>query len=429
MSTSPFTNPEIVRAIAQPAPAKEANLAKQVPRPVLRDEGFHGILGRIVRRIEPHTEADPVAILMQLIAACGNAIGGGAFVAVEATRHPCNEFVCIVGESSHARKGTGLDYAKRIAGAAEEAWAADCMASGLSSGEGLIHAVRDDRFDMAGEVIPGVADKRLLVLESEFGSTLAVIGRQGNTLTPILRAAWDGSKLRTLTKNNAESATGAHVSIIAHITREELKERLHGSDVWNGFANRFLWILSHRSKLLPRGGNLRIPDDLAPEITNLRAAIEAAGARREVTRSESAWQFWETVYPSFDDGRGGVIGTVTARGPSHVIRLALLFALLDESAAIEELHMRAAMALWDYSLTSAESIFGGLSKSAARILAALQAAAPNEMSRTDIQREVFHNHISAAALENALAELTRTGKAASRTETTEGAPRELWRVA
>ena len=117
--------------------------------------------------------------------------------------------------------------------------------SGLSSGEGLKWAVRDaveaheplkDRGRIVGfqPVIRdhGVADKRLLVIESEFAQALKVMEREGNTLSPTLRQAWDSGNLRTLTKNDPVVATDAHVSILGHITREELTaqhepQRLH----------------------------------------------------------------------------------------------------------------------------------------------------------------------------------------------------------
>ena len=62
--------------------------------------------------------------------------------------------------------------------------------SGLSSGEGLIWAVRDPGENGDGQSDSGVADKRRIVLDGEFASTLKVLGRQGNTLSPVIRNAW-----------------------------------------------------------------------------------------------------------------------------------------------------------------------------------------------------------------------------------------------
>src|SRR5436189_281505 len=68
------------------------------PEP-LGEAAFHGIAGEIVRSIEPHTEADPAALLLTLLAALGNLIGPGPYAQVEATRHGLNLFVAIVGPS------------------------------------------------------------------------------------------------------------------------------------------------------------------------------------------------------------------------------------------------------------------------------------------------------------------------------------------
>src|SRR5262249_51213837 len=159
---------------------------------------------------------------------------------------------------------------RHILGAVDREWGDARIASGLSSGEGLIWAVRDpieklepirEKKEIRGyrTVIedPGVEDKRLLVLEPEFASVLRVLERDGNTLSAVIRDAWDRGDLRTLTKNSPARASGAYISIIGHITLEELRRYLTATEAGNGFANRFLWLCVKRSKTLPEGGNLR----------------------------------------------------------------------------------------------------------------------------------------------------------------------------
>jgi hypothetical protein len=53
-------------------------------------------------------EADPIAMLAQLLVSCGALIGRGAFFQVEATLpSPPNEFVwCFIVDSAKARKGS-----------------------------------------------------------------------------------------------------------------------------------------------------------------------------------------------------------------------------------------------------------------------------------------------------------------------------------
>jgi hypothetical protein len=55
--------------------------------PMLAEEALYGLPGDIVAEIEPHTEADRVAVLSSLLAAFGNAIGRGAFFRVGADLH------------------------------------------------------------------------------------------------------------------------------------------------------------------------------------------------------------------------------------------------------------------------------------------------------------------------------------------------------
>jgi hypothetical protein len=55
---------------------------------------------------------------------------------------------------------------------------------------------------------------------------LKQIERTGNTLSTIIRQAWERGELRTLTTGRQQSpvkSTNAHVSIIGHITIEELR--------------------------------------------------------------------------------------------------------------------------------------------------------------------------------------------------------------
>ena len=75
---------------------------------------YHELLGEIVDRIAPHTEADPVAILTQLLVAFGAAVGRGACFQVEATRHHPNEFMLPRRRQRTARKGSSWDHVRRL---------------------------------------------------------------------------------------------------------------------------------------------------------------------------------------------------------------------------------------------------------------------------------------------------------------------------
>ena len=389
---------------------------------------FHGIAGEIVRKIAPHTEADPAALLAQFLVAAGNCLGRGPYFLVEATKHYTNQFCIIVGQSAKARKGTSLNWINAVLQMVDEDWNTKCQVHGLVSGEGIIHHIRDEGLsEKTGKMLPGVGDKRLLIVEEEFGGPLAATGRKDNTLSSVLRCAWDGKNLRTLAKNCGEVATDPHVSVIGHITFDELKAKLRGDLVTNGFANRFLWVYAQRARLLPHGGKLRIAD-LEEFAEPLSAAILAARQMGCITHDEAATALWEAEYERLSADRSGMVGAVTSRLEAHAIRIALIYAALDGSEVIRLEHLEAALALCDYCLRSAEYAFGGLSADAAAILEALRLRGEDGMVRTEISRLIFNGHASAAQIESALRELEAANLAERRLEPTAGLPREHWRT-
>jgi hypothetical protein len=189
----------------------------------------------------------------------------------------------------------------------EELQGMECISSGLSTGEGLIWAVRDPIYKMKGgkqvEEDPGVSDKRHLFDEREFFNTLTVMTRAGNTLSPIMREAWDNRGiLRLVTKHSPAKATGAHISVVAHITEDELRQNLSQSALMNGFANRFVFALVKRSKWLADGGG-DIDPAIEHELARRIGAALAKWRRHEMTvvaMTEAAEAEWRPMYYRLD---------------------------------------------------------------------------------------------------------------------------------
>jgi len=248
--------------------------SREWPAP-LAPEAFQGLAGEFVQLIGPETEADDAALLFSFLVTMGSIIGRGPYYQVGGDRHYTNLFNVIVGETAKARKGMSWGEVRRFAELVDEDWCKQRVAGGLSSGEGLIHAVRDPIFDA------GVDDKRLLAQESELSQALQSAGRQGNTLSAIIRQAWDGGPLRVLAKNATAACLEPHISILAHITVAELQRLLTTTDMANGFANRFLWSCAARSKCLPFGGAVNA-GALAELAAKTQQAIEFASATGRV---------------------------------------------------------------------------------------------------------------------------------------------------
>jgi hypothetical protein len=402
---------------------EEFSEEETMPQLTLEPEAFHGIAGEIVRMIEPHTESDPAALLSQFLIALGNLIGHGPYVKADGGLHGTNLFAVLVGKTSKARKGTSWGWIHSIMKVVDPDWEANRIAGGLSSGEGLIYAIRDPL-----EKDPGVTDKRLLVVETEFSAALKAMNREGCTLSPIIRQAFDRQTLRTLTRNSPISATCPHVSIIGHITSDELKKRLSEVECWNGFSNRFLWLYTRRSKLLPEGGKLDSAE-LERFFGPLKEAVQRAGEIGEINRSEEFRRRWAEVYPALSTEHPGLLGAVIGRAEALTLRLSLLYALLDRSPLLREEHLRAALAIWQYAEDSARLVFGEKAGDplSNRILGHLRQAEAGRLSRTDISNKLGR-HQKAERIDEALDTLRRLGLADRTQQETEGRRIEIWRI-
>jgi hypothetical protein len=416
----------------EPESSEISNCREDRPWPVLDDAALHGLAGDVVKALDPHAEADPVSILVQFLTTFGNIIGNNAYYLVESDQHHANLFSVQVGASAKGRKGTAGGRVKAITRFADETWSEERTASGLSSGEGLINAVRDavvkwdtksKQFETAD---PGVADKRLMVIEPEFAGALSAMERHGNTLSPVIRNAWDGKKLQTLTKASPLKATGAHVSITAHITEAEARARLSRTEMANGFANRFLFCCVKRSKLLPHGGHLN-DGVLAALSLRFKEAVDFARQVGRVKMTEEAGEAWTAAYPELSAERPGLVGAVIARAEAQVIRLSLIFALLDEKDEIAFELLEAAMAVWAYCEASALRIFGDSlgDPVADDILRALRQRGGNGMTRTDLYN-LFGRHRASDQIGAALQLLATKGKIRSETRETSGRPSETF---
>ena len=393
---------------------------------------WYGLAGDFVEVISPESEADPIGLLVQLLLSYGNVIGRGAHFLAEGDAHYTNQFALLVGESSKGRKGSSWGQIKRLYQSIDSQWIKSSIKTGLSSGEGIVWSVRDasgtPSVPSAGgkpTAQPGVTDKRLLAYAPEFASLLAVMRREGNTLCATIREAWDTGNLQILNKNSPTTATDAHISIVGHATRQELVTSFTPGLMSNGFANRFLWVCVRRSKMLPEGGR-DLDTALAPLIARLNSAVAFGRQHIQVSRDAEAAELWGEVYPALSEGDAGNVGSILGRAEAHVMRLALLYALLDLSAKVKTIHLQAALALWNYCDESVRYVFAGdEDPRVEQLLEFIHSGGQRGRTRSEM-RDYYSGHRKAADIARDLEVLAKRKLALCVPVPTEGRYRERW---
>jgi Protein of unknown function (DUF3987) len=268
-----------------------------------------------------------------------------------------------------------------------------------------------------------VTDRRRLIFEPEFARVLAVIERQGTTLSAVLRQCWDQGSVDVNVRGKMKvHVRGAHLSKICHVTKDELLRKLSGTELANGFANRYLFACVARSQELPFGGDsIRYGDAL----TRLHEATDHArrqgNTRIHFDREASA--LWVEKYHDLTVGRPGLFGDLIARRAPHVLRLSLNYALLDCAKEIRIEHLRAALAMWRYCEQSTLFVWGDAlgDPTADELLRALRAAGADGATRWEITNH-FGRNKPAAELDRALSVLTERGLARFSKEDSGGRP-------
>ena len=364
--------------------------------PVLEPVALHGLAGDIVEALDPYTEADKSAVLFNVLAMFGTFVGPKPRMIVDGSIYTARIFVVVVGNTARARKSTATAQTRRLFADVDEERCDDSIRSGFASGEALIKELAE------------ADDPRCLIVEPEFATVLARAGRDSSILSMTMRYTWDGGAVANRRASGSVVAKDHHVGVIAQTTREELQRQLSATEQANGFANRFLFVAAKRSKHLadaPMPPD-KLYKDLARRITAVATKAQGIGVMK---RSEDGRLAWEEIYNNIDDDVHGMYGALVARAEAQMLRLQMLYALLDGSSEISMEHVAAARATWDYCEQSVQWAFGYTigDPIADKLYAALLEAGPDGLTRTE-QSKLFDGNRKAAELDAARRYLTRS---------------------
>jgi hypothetical protein len=229
-----------------------------------------------------------------------------------------------------------------------------------------------------------------------------------------------------MVRNNPLRATAAHIGIVAHITKDELLRYLTATELANGFFNRFLVLVVDRSKLLPFGSTIG-PEQLAEIRNAVRLSLRFASGHRPLAFDDAAREQWVADYAELSGGQPGLAGAATARAEAHVVRLALIYALLDRSESISLEHLEAGLAVWRYSADSTRWIFGdSLGDPTADEIWAAAKERPAGVTRTEVS-DMFSRNKKRREIERALSVLEDAGRLRRETrQPARGRSAEVW---
>jgi hypothetical protein len=236
---------------------------------------------------------------------------------------------------------------------------------------------------------------------------------------------WDGKSVHNRTKSSGvEVVTDPNIGIVGAITPTELHAELSEVAKSNGFANRFLYGWSDSDKLLAFGGSLD-DGDLNEVAKQMRAAIRRSLGTEHRTLStrslgpydpkyrttynltDDARDWWEAHYPGLRQPSGiEMERALLQRGAPYVIRLGMLFAVLDGAKAIGAEHLAAGNAWWDYSAQTVRFVFGHeVTGVAAKVLGELRRVAPKALNRKELHN-AMGRHVRARDLSQAVTQLS-----------------------
>jgi hypothetical protein len=336
---------------------------------VLPEEALQFLPGEVAKKLSEEVGADPATILGMFMAAFGNAIGRQPHVQFYKHDEPGALFALIVGKWAKGRKGTAWNAVKELMKQAEPEWAANDIESGLQSSEAMIETVSDS---------PS-GDPRMLIEEVEFGRFISAMSAQ-RKFGPRMRAAYDGETLSARrVKQPPLIASQYIISLIGMITPGEL---LALQKLTGGLESRMLYIYSAPSRIRSKADPFKYDDDGIMLAEKVKSAINHAwdsillmtdpisaelaelrgiAPKTKFRIADDVADKWREVVETEIEDIAAEVGEdyarYTARAQTHVIRLALLYALSDEADEIGWPHVRAAMAFTEFCMFSARRIF------------------------------------------------------------------------
>ena len=252
----------------------------------------------------------------------------------------------LVGDSAKARKGSSWDHVDRTPARADRSLPRPRPHRPVHRGRTDLGARDPDGAD------PGVADPRLLVVEPEFVTVLKATGRDVNTLSPgaACRLGRPPPGLAHPHRPRPRHRR-PHRRHRPHHRRRARPPHQRPRSRQRVLEPLLLHRLPAHRACCPKAAT---PTRSPAPVSAARLARHLAAARRTGPSSfnPAARLAWHDAYARLAEPTDGLVGALLARAEAHVLRLAMLYALVDGDSTIGPAHLHAGLALWDYAARS-----------------------------------------------------------------------------
>ncbi|EJG0752770.1 DUF3987 domain-containing protein [Vibrio parahaemolyticus] len=337
-------------------------------RPELRNEGFYGLAGKAALCLCDGFRALPELVFLSLLARIAASINKGNVIVKIGSQTTELRLNALLIMRTGGGKGMGenraqllIERSKLFAKSGDESSPlfARVHEGGLSTTEGIVNELRDDYQGKNGEIIHGIADKRLCVVEEEFANIFIKCRSSNSNLSTTIRKLFDGANVSPLTKHDRISCTNPHVCIVGHITPREFISEVNAKDLFNGFSNRFITVLGIPKPAIafPKELDANAIDAISAELSE---AIEWCNdEQRTLEMSECCRELWEPEFEIISDlgPHDSLEANLMVRAPHYALIISGLFAALDKSCILTVKHLKAALAWIDYWHDSIRYVF------------------------------------------------------------------------
>jgi hypothetical protein len=370
--------------------------------PELDPKALYGLAGEVVSA-GVYTNVEPAGLLISFLTAVGTCLSDTGLL-LRDDYHPARLFSVLVGNHG-ARKGA-WEHSKKLF----KKHSLNIDDWPLEMGDDFIRAIVEEEEEEPApklRALPSLVTKHMLLTVDDFGRTLRAARHVRNPLATMLSSAYDNDHLKLLTqKRERIDGCKVNVCLLGQISMHELRDSMPKESRLAGLINRILWVaLRQRPRLATE-----ITEN-SEEINSLSELLSIVLSKRsrKLKLSQKALAHWkESQERIIFQQAPGFATSLAEKTEAHILRMATIYAVLDETSTILPEHLDAATAVWHYCKASAQIIFGE-NKTGTLARKILVSLAKGNKTQSEITREVFARNVDASVVSLVLADLASLG--------------------